>query len=154
MNELGFEDETRMATLPFIKKGKKGRFGLRTGSIKAIDSVMCFHATDLLSKFGFGDGAQLNDFVCEFGYSCSFNDLLMTVVEQKVLPSLAQEVIVETYEGGWMHNPIVATQVDGMAVDYHEDNRHVVLSPALIFVSERELHTLAKQLMATPRSQS
>ena len=77
--------------------------------------VVEFHPSDLLQKFGFGDGDMLEDLREEHGRRSIARYLVAAVVERLVVPRLDQRV--ETYTLASMHNPIRARTVDGEEAD-------------------------------------
>lgn len=96
----------------------------------------------LLSKWGFHDGGQFDDF--EFEYSSpdgpDAKTILVAAVKAYLVPQLKQSVnIVEIITS---HNPIRANTVDGREVDWYNDNPTIKLEPKSVEVSDEELFAL------------
>tara|TARA_R110000782_G_C14513166_1_gene380162 strand:- start:106 stop:486 length:381 start_codon:yes stop_codon:yes gene_type:complete len=83
------------------------------------DFVM--YANDLLSKWGFGDGDRLKDYVFEeldtydFEFNC--HKALEELVKRYLLPKLDKKVEIFFISG--MHNPVRAEMIDGIYYENH-----------------------------------
>jgi hypothetical protein len=105
-----------------------------------------FTTGDLLSKWGFHDGDQL-DWLWEHG---RFNrhQVLLEVVKRHILPALAQKVEVTLISSG--HNGVRATTVDGIDVRdcWYGDKEGPELFPEHVIVRGEEILAIAKEIAA------
>lgn len=105
------------------------------------------HSASLLSKWGFGDGDQL-DWLAEHG-DFDHDKTLCALVRRKLLPALTQKVEVE--EISTIHNPIRARTVDGVDVTHlHYDGEwHAeMLTPESVDVPGAEVLAIAREVSA------
>lgn len=72
--------------------------------------------SSLASKFGFGDGDVVSDYICdndlEYVFDCDEHDILARLVEYHLLPLIPH---VTCYRVGCIHNPI---RCDAEFVDF------------------------------------
>jgi hypothetical protein len=95
--------------------------------------MMKFETNDLLSKWGFGDGAILTNLLLDNQHPLSLSPhLLRFIARNHILPRLEQIVKVE--DSCKMHNPIRAISVDGIEVDCSKNS--LLLKPKYIEISD------------------
>jgi hypothetical protein len=109
---------------------------------------LTLHTDDLLSKFGFNDGDDPEDWLdyCDAN-GIDYNEIefpLVQLVRQYVLPVLDQRVTVVEIET--LHNPIRARTVDGIEVR-GEDTVYgdpIELTPETVTIPMAEVARLAR----------
>jgi hypothetical protein len=96
------------------------------------------HSRDLLSKWGFNDGDMPLDVFewleadsVDFFPAFSWDDVLLRLVREHLLPVLDQAVVV--YEIA-PHNPIRAETVEGVEVDCYDLEPAIALTPEYVDV--------------------
>lgn len=86
---------------------------------------------------------MLVDLVVEHDLNVDFQDLLVAVVEQLVVPRLDQQV--ETFTiSATLHNPIRARTVDGEEADYGS-----VITPRVVEIPVADIVRIARTLPST-----
>ena len=102
------------------------------------------NSASLLSKWGFGDGDDLN-WLFEFG-DFDKHATLVELVRRKLLPILDQKVEIEVINT--CHNPCRARTVDGENVTkwHYELNPPIKLTPKWVIVSGADVLNLAQEL--------
>lgn len=103
-----------------------------------------FYTTELLSKWGFGDGDAIGDFLYENGLKSSLNkhELLIKIYRKFVEPNIDQDIVIQTI--GTTHNPLRASLVDGVVVDWYDPNFFLKIDPEYIDVSIDDIGTLTQ----------
>ena len=106
-----------------------------------------FFTSSLLSKWGFGDGDDL-DWLYEHNRDYDPHATLIECVRRKMLPALKQTV--EIREIGCCHNPCRAGTVDGVDVtDLWYDSSKTLdppLSPEFVVMSGAEILEVAEAI--------
>lgn len=125
-----------------------------------------FPTSGLLSKWGFGDGDMLDDWLFDHGFrrpdSWEPNPehplpkwnhdedphgfrhrVLIRVVREHVLPAIEQDI--EVYEISTNHNPIRARTVNGAEWDAYTASVDGVLTPEWVEVGEDVLLAIARE---------
>lgn len=84
-------------------------------------SKFVMYADDLLSKWGFGDGDRLGEFIYEemnvYDFEYNEHKLLEELVKRYLLPKLDKKV--EIYFISTIHNPVRAEYIDGEPYENH-----------------------------------
>lgn len=84
-------------------------------------SNLVLYADDLLSKWGFGDGDRLSDWVYEsfnrFDFEYNNHKLLEELVKRFLLPKLDKKVEISFIST--IHNPVRAEMIDGIYYQNH-----------------------------------
>ena len=98
----------------------------------SLDRIYNFYPEGLLSKWGFADGDLLD-------YAFTREDLC-DFVEKVIVPQITSHKV-ETCRISTIHNPIRAKTVDGIEVEYPQDERFVLL-PEVISYTGHEIQAL------------
>lgn len=113
-----------------------------------IETNVRLFTAGLLSKWGFNDGAVLDDILFDAGYTRAggfYGAVLQRVVTEFVLPALAPHHTITTYRITTNHNPIRAQEVDGVAAS---DSQGIALSPEFVDVPLSEVVRVASETSA------
>lgn len=115
-------------------------------------SKFTMYANDLLSKWGFGDGDRLGDFMYEnnskFEYKVNDHKLLEELVKRYLLPKLEKKV--EIFYIETIHNPVRAEMIDGKYYQNHyEHDDEDLLGDVSVELSLEEIEAVAKEMVAT-----
>lgn len=115
-------------------------------------SVFIMYANDLLSKWGFGDGDRLSDFLYEnnskFGYKVDTHKLLEELVKRYLLPKIDKKV--EIFYITTNHNPVRAEMIDGKYYQNHyEHDDEDLLGDVSIELTLEEVEAVAKEMSIT-----
>lgn len=120
---------------------------------------VAFSTGSLLSKWGFGDGDQLDDLLYDNGYgdvweterlslpdeAFSFDHrVLIRCVETFVLPQVREHHEITTYRIHTIHNPIRASLIDGEDVD-DTSGRWCDLTPPTVEVPVAQVLAIAEE---------
>lgn len=108
-----------------------------------------FSADGLLSKWGFGDGDMLDDFLYDHGFVGSKKEVLALTVLRHVIPALGQKDIelVKVADWNWTgHNPIRAKRISGIEVNDVGENPTIILTPKFIDVEEGAILSIAREV--------
>lgn len=108
------------------------------------------YADDLLSKWGFGDGDRLSDFMYEsnskFEYKVDSHKLLEELVKRYMLPKLKDKV--EISYMSTIHNPVRAEMINGKYYQNHyEHNDNGLLGKTSVELSLDEIESVAKEMV-------
>lgn len=116
-------------------------------------SKFVMYADDLLSKWGFGDGDRLSDFLYEGGaeyrYKVNSHKLLEELVKRYLLPKLNDKV--EIFYVDTIHNPVRAEMINGVYYQNHyEHDDDGLLGDVSVELSIDEITKVAKEMETTP----
>lgn len=104
---------------------------------------MRIYTSGLLSKWGFGDGDLLWDFLYDHGIKVDDEPVLVRVVREHVLPAIDQQV--DVYEVCTIHNPLRARAVDGVEWDSYTADTDGVLTPEYVDVPDDVIIAIARE---------
>jgi len=106
---------------------------------------MRLYTAGLLSKWGFGDGDVLDDMIFDsLGGGVDYSKTLIKVVREFVVPKIKNKI--ELQEIGTIHNPIRASMVDGIEVDWIEE-QDIELEPEFVDVPDEDILRIAKEFI-------
>lgn len=102
------------------------------------EPTITLHSSGLLSKWGFGDGDEPDEWLDYLDkHGIDWDDAewpLAELVRCYLLPELRQHHDIDVYEIDTIHNPIRAECVDGVEIDVRAANDHITLTPASVDV--------------------
>ena len=104
---------------------------------------MRFYLDGLLSKWGFCDGDILEDLVFDNNIDCDEHELLIKVIKGKVIPEVKDNIVLYTI--GTNHNPIRATEVNGVTVNWYGKN-NIEFSQEFVDVDDKDIIDIARQV--------
>ena len=104
---------------------------------------------DLLSKWGFGDGDRLSDFLDDAGHAYEFkvntHKLLEELVKRFLLPNIKKKV--EIYFIDTIHNPVRAEMIDGVYyTNHYEDDDNGLLGSDPVELTAEQVVAVAKEM--------
>lgn len=113
-------------------------------------SKFTMYADDLLSKWGFGDGDRLIDFMYEnnssFEFKVNSHKLLEELVKRYLLPKLKDKV--EIFYINTIHNPVRAEMINGKYYQNHyEHDDDGLLGDVTVELSFDEVEAVAKEMV-------
>lgn len=114
-----------------------------------MSKTFVMYANDLLSKWGFGDGDRLSDFMYEnsskFEYKVNSHKLLEELVKRYLLPRLKDKV--EIFYISTIHNPVRAEMINGKYYQnhYNHDDEDL-LGDITVVLTLEEVEAVAKEL--------
>lgn len=123
-----------------------------------LPTTIAFATGGLLSKWGFGDGDCLDDFLDDNGFGDVWSQergkipdeafgfdhrVLIRVVEAYVLPAVREHHDIEIFRVHTIHNPIRASKLDGEDVDNYGDWQD--LTPPSVEVPAEAILAIARE---------
>jgi hypothetical protein len=105
------------------------------------------YADDLLSKWGFGDGDRLSDFMYEnnskFESKVDSHKLLEELVKIYLLPKLKDKVEIFYVQSN--HNPVRAEMINGVYyTNHYEHDDHGLLGDVAVELTLEEIEAVAQ----------
>jgi hypothetical protein len=104
---------------------------------------LTLYANSLLSKWGFGDGDAISDYIWEnlndLAYKVNEHKLLLHLVKKYLLPKLNHKI--EVIFIGTHHNPVRAEMIDGENYSnwYEDDEWNNKLKPDSVDISVEDV---------------
>lgn len=112
-------------------------------------SKFVMHADDLLSKWGFGDGDRLSDFLYDnnskFEHKVNSHKLLEELVKRYLLPVLKDKV--EISYMSTIHNPVRAEMINGKYYhNYYEYDDDGLLGDTSVELTLKEIEYVIREM--------
>lgn len=111
-------------------------------------SGFVMYADDLLSKWGFGDGDRLSDYIdaefSSYAFEVNSHKVLEELVKRYLLPRLDKKV--ETMFISSIHNPVRAEMIDGVYYENHyKHDDDGLLGDVTVVITSEQVMDVMKQ---------